>query len=34
MGAEPMMFAWEAEALPLDETRKMLGFRSFYSQTV
>ena len=33
-GIEPASSAWEAEALPLDDTRKMLGFRRFYSQTV
>ncbi len=26
--------AWEADVLPLNYTRKMLGFRRFYSQTV
>ena len=26
--------AWEAEALPLDDTRWMLGIRRFYSRTV
>jgi hypothetical protein len=26
--------AWEAELLPLNYTRKMLGFRRFYSLTV
>ena len=31
---EPRRFAWEAEALPLDDTRKMSGFRRFYSLTV
>ena len=34
MGIEPTSSAWEAEALPLDDTRKMPGFRAFYSQTV
>jgi len=31
---KPMSSAWEADALPLDDTRKMLGLRRFYSQTV
>ena len=26
--------AWEADALPLDDTRNSIGFRGFYSQTV
>ncbi len=26
--------AWEAEVLPLNNTRKMLGFRRFYSPTI
>jgi hypothetical protein len=26
--------AWEAEVLPLDDIRKMPGFRRFYSLTV
>ena len=34
MGIEPTSSAWEAEALPLDDTRKMFGFRKFYSLMV
>jgi hypothetical protein len=34
MGIEPTFSAWEADVLPLNYTRKMLGFRRFYSLTV
>ena len=34
MGIEPTLSAWEAERLPLNDTRKMPGFRRFYSLTV
>ncbi len=34
MGIEPTSSAWEAEVLPLNYTRKMLGWHRFYSRRV
>ena len=31
---EPRRFAWEADVLPLNDTREKFGFRRFYSQRV
>ena len=33
-GIEPSFSAWEADVLPLNYTRLLLGFQRFYSQTV
>ena len=33
MGIEPTYSAWEADVLPLNYTRRLLGFQRFYSLT-